>query len=177
MASAMAVAPSSEHTTRPSDLNLDKLFRSIVDQKSRPVLRRDVSPESLVGAPVIATEKMDGTQVQFKCDGVTIRDLSTHHGSSIGPQGKVYKSPTDFGPLVYQQGVDLSSHFKEHFGAYCELVEDLLPSFPGCSSIQVYTEVMLPNSPLKIPYPNIVSKSVFIFEVIGDTGQRKRVDQ
>lgn len=184
MASVMAVAPSSKHTkpTKPtkhrsSDVNFDKLCRSMVDPDGRPVLPRDVSPESLEGAQGIVTKKMDGTQVNGECDGVTISNLCTHHGSPIGLPGKVYKSPADFDPLVYQQGVDLAPHFEEYFDAYCELVKLLLPGFPGSTSLRIYMEVMLPNSPLKIPYPDIVSKSVYIFEVIGDTGQRKRVDQ
>ena len=154
---------------RSSDLNLDKaLWQYLMGMLAWF--------GDLLGLPAVTTVKMDGAQVSFLCDGSKIWDISSHHGNIIG-NDVIYASPDDFGNPLNFQRVDLSKHFRERFASYCRLVALLKSTRPDVQTIRIYTEMMVPVSPLRINYSAEISNSVFVFEMITNTGESIRVDE
>jgi hypothetical protein len=156
---------------RKSDINFDKLlYRSLTNKGAYN------QTQQFINTPVIATTKLDGTQVRFIVNKNTISQIRTHNGYLIGSDKKYTinnKLPLKF---IYQEG-NLGKFLNDNFDKYIMLFHKLNSLYVKISYITIFMEFIIPTSPCGIIYDDKYIHKGYVFEIILNTGQSIRIDK
>ena len=152
--------------TRGSDVNLMKFIYSSISNGCN----------YLLGGRMIATEKMDGTQVWFRIDENGISELRTHNGFLIGNDIK-YGKANDFHTegMMYQK-INIGAHFHSLYDNYIQLYQYFKSIDPTMTYCYIFMEVMLPESPCNITYPIDLCDRYYIFQINTSSNTTYRVN-
>lgn len=152
------MSASSKHV-RKSDVNFTKFLLDVLTNDH-------VFPRFLptLGTMAYASIKEDGFQFCFWIheDG-SISGLCSHNGHPIGPS-TTYTCPSDIGTISFMK-VDIGAYLQHHFPAFKKLFAYVKAKCPTATKVCIFQEVMMPVSPLKIPYADDIPGTFYVFEL------------